>query len=535
MKQTVYDYIVVGGGSAGCAAAYRIAERSNADVLLVEAGAGDQQAMIKIPIGFSALMAEGKNNWNYRSEAAAGLEGRSIPIPRGKVLGGCSSTNGMVYIRGQREDYDAWAEQGNSGWSYEEVLPLFKRSENYWGGATPYHGSNGLLEVNQVTKTFPVGDAFIEAAAAAGIPKNNDFNGASQEGVGYFDTTISQGIRHSSARAFLRPRVKPDNLTVLTRFETSRILFEGTRATGIEGVYAGRSSGPMRLVAREEVIISAGAYNSPKLLELSGIGNSELLGKLGIDVVADLPGVGENLQDHCNTYLFYETSACETYYDHIRWWRAPFTALQYMLGRKGIFANPAAQIGAFLKLDEHAERPDTQIHFAAGAAKADEQGKMVPVPGICASICQLRPRSVGSTHVVSARPDATPAIRLNLLGHREDQLHQLRALKKLRDIFTQSPIAPLIGRELPPLGGLTSDNELLSGIRQVSESVHHPVGTCRMGNDKHAVVTPDLKVIGIEGLRIADASVMPRIVSGNTHAPCVMIGEKLADLVLGAA
>ena len=529
MMTTHYDYIVVGAGSAGCAAAYRLAEQSESTVLLIEAGTHDKQLPIKVPIGFSGLLSEGKNNWNYMSAAEPGLAGRSIPLPRGKVWGGCSSINGMVYIRGQREDYDTWAEQGNTGWAYDDVLPFFKRSENYWGGASDYHGSGGPLDVNPVNKKLPVGDAFICAAIESGIPNNNDFNGPSQQGVGYFDANITQGIRHSSARAFLSPRIKPKNLSVLSQFEVNRIIFNHKRATGIEGSRGGILS---VLSANKEVIIAAGAFNTPKLLELSGIGQAERLQSLGIKPLVDLPAVGENLQDHCNTYLYFDTQHCETYYDYIRWWRAPVTALSYLFRRQGIFANPAAQVGAFFSLDNSSSRPDTQIHFAAGSGRPDKNGNMIPEPGVCASVCQLRPRSVGCTHIVSDQAMTPPAIQLNLLNHADDQRHQLAAVRKLRAIFSHSGIAPMIAGELPPLAGLEGDDELLNAIRQHSESVHHPVGTCRMGIDDNAVVRPDLKVIGVEGLRIADASIMPSLISGNTHAACVMIGEKLADLVL---
>lgn len=532
MKRKTYDYIVVGAGSAGCAAAYRIAQRSDAEVLLIEAGGSDCAVPIQSPAGVSAVMGEGKYNWNYTSQPQPGLENRCILLPRGKVVGGSSSINGMVYIRGQREDYDAWAKAGNTGWSYPDLLPLFKRSEDHWGGVGDYHGAQGPLAVRPPAKPFAIGESFIEAAVCAGISRNDDFNGALQAGAGYFDVNISRGLRHSSARAFLNRQRKPDNLTLLSQFNVSRVLFEGTRARGVEGYCGDNNRDSVRLEAELEVVISAGVFNSPKLLELSGIGCGERLASLGIDVIADLPGVGENLQDHCNTHMYFSTRGCDTYYQHLRWWRAPFTALNYLLRRKGIIANPAALIGAFYALDEASERPDTQIHFLPGAARLVAGGKLVPVSGICASTCQLRPRSVGRVHISSARPEVQPSIQLNLLQHPEDLRHQLRGVRKLREILAQAPIADFIGEEMEPLGGRLSDGDLVQGIRQHSESGHHAVGSCRMGIDGDAVVTPELKVRGIDGLRIADASIMPTIVSGNTHAPSVMIGEMLADLIL---
>ena len=530
-----YDYIVVGAGSSGCAAAYRLAEGSDAQVLLIEAGGRDSHPMAKIPIGFAKMIGEGRHNWNYRSVPEPALGGRNILLPRGRLLGGCSSINGMVYIRGQREDYDGWAAAGNSGWSYEELLPYFRRSEDYWGGESRFHGAGGPLKVARVAQTFPVADAFIEAAAQAGIPRNDDFNGARQLGAGYFDTNIDRGIRHSSARAYLRSVERPPNLSVLTGFEATRILFDQGRATSVEAISDGQAAQSERLHAREAIVLSAGAFNTPRLLELSGIGCAARLRGLGIDVVADSPEVGENLQDHCNNYLFFDTRDCDTYYRHIRPLRAPITLANYLFRRRGIFANPAAIVGAFLNLDEDSPRPDTQVHFAAVASQADPAGNLRPVPGVCASICQLRPESRGDSHIQSTDIRQAPAIRLNFLSTEREQQRQLRAIRKLRDIFSQTAIASMLGQELPPLAGMHSDEALNQGIRESLESVHHPCGTCRMGSDEGAVTQPDLSVRGVQGLRIADASIMPRIVSGNTHAACVMLGEKVADLLLGPA
>ncbi|MEQ6889129.1 FAD-dependent oxidoreductase [Halomonas sp. CS7] len=522
-----YDVIVVGAGSAGCAAAYRLAVRG-ARVLLLEAGGRDRHLAMRVPIGFASLLGEGPTNWGYVSEPEPHLDGLRVPLPRGKVLGGCSSINGMVYVRGQREDYDAWAAAGNPGWSHDELLPLFRRSVRHWAGASEHHGGDGPLAVSPVARRLPVGEAFIAAAEQAGIPRNADFNGATQEGVGYFEATIERGRRHSSARAFLgRPR--PAGLEVVSGFHVTRLVIEGGRAVAVEGRRRGK--GAIERLTADEIVLSAGAFNSPQLLELSGIGQARRLEALDIPVRADLPGVGEHLQDHANSYLYFATRDCETYYEQVRGRRLPRTLFDYLARRGGIFANPAAQIGAFLRLDPEASRPDAQIHFAAAAARADDTGRLTPIPGVCASICQLRPGSRGSVHLRSARPTDAPVIRLNYLSHEDDRRFQLAAVRRLREIFAQPSLAGLLDGELAPLAGLDDDAALLAGIRRNLESVHHPAGSCRMGTGPDAVVDSALRVHGIDGLRVADASIMPRLISGNTHAASVMIGEKVADLI----
>jgi choline dehydrogenase len=525
-----HDVIVVGAGSAGCAAAYRLAQRG-LRVLLLEAGGHDRRLAVRVPIGFASLLGEGPNNWSYRSEPEPHLDGLRVALPRGKLLGGCSSINGMVYIRGQREDYDGWAQAGNPGWSFDEVLPLFRRSERHWRGESDYHGGEGRLSVNPVTRRLPICDAFIAAAERAGIPGNDDFNGAVQEGVGYFEATIERGLRQSSARAFLGSRQRPAGLKVVTGFHVARLTFDGGRVTGVAGWQRGRRE--LQQLSAGEVVLSAGAFNSPQLLELSGIGQGARLHALGIAVRADLPGVGEHLQDHANSYIYFATRQGETYYDHVRGRRLPMTLLDYLVRRGGIFANPAAQAGAFLRVNPQAERPDAQIHFAAAAARADAAGRLTPVPGVCASICQLRPGGRGSVHIRSARCEEAPAIRLNYLAGEEDRRFQLAAVRRLREIFAQPPLLDMLDTELPPLSGCRDYAALLDGIRENLESVHHPAGSCRMGCGPDAVVDPALRVHGVEGLRVADASIMPTLVSGNTHAASVMIGEKVADLISG--
>ncbi len=527
-----YDYIVVGAGSAGCVAAYRLAEQSDAQVLLIESGGKARSPLVHIPIGFAALIGQGRHNWNYQTEPESNLAQRQINLARGRMLGGCSAINGMVYIRGQREDYDDWAALGNVGWSYDDMLPLFKRSESHWGGANEYHGGDGLHAVSKVASTLPVSDAFIAAAAQAGIPRNDDFNGSSQEGVGYFDTSTSAGRRVTSATAFLRGAL-PKNLTILTNFDVHRLCFEGDRVTGVTGYYRSSSRSAATLTAEQEVILSAGAFNSPKLLELSGIGAADRLRPLGIDVVADVPAVGENFQDHCHNYIYYGAKDCITYHDLAMTWRAPLTAFSYLFKRSGIFANPAALVGAFVRVDEGADRPDAQIHFSAGAGENQADGSLKSVRGVCASICKLRPDSRGAVHIRSAEFDALPAIQAGFLKEASDLDFQVRALKKLREIFSQPALQDMLGEEFPTTACYQSDEELRAGIPQFAESVHHPVGTCRMGVDDEAVVSPDLRVNGVSGLRVADASIFPKLISGNTHATCMAIGEKVAQSVLG--
>jgi choline dehydrogenase len=488
--------------------------------------------MLSIPIGFSSVIGEGPHNWNYQSVEEDGLDGRCIPLPRGRVLGGTSAINGMVYIRGQAQDYDDWAALGNEGWGWSDVLPLFRRAEDHWRGESELHGADGPLRIRPVACRFDVADAFIQSASQLGMPVNEDFNGADQAGAGYFDTTIHRGRRWSAARAYLDGVPRAGQLDIAHGVDVTGLVMEGARATGIRAVRRGRQSGPQVVRADRDIVLCAGAFNTPRLLELSGIGDADRLGSLGIPVIADLPGVGENLQDHCNSYIYSSSRGCRTYYDFVRPSRLPLTLLKYLYSRGGIFANPAALAGAFFELDGGDGRPDTQVHFAAAAGRPDASGKLVPVPGICASICQLRSDARGSSHIVSSDPLEQPRIETGFLASESDLARQVLAVQRLREIFAAAPLAGFLGEELEPLAGQSSEPELRSAIRQSAESVHHPVGTCRMGIDGEAVVDPSLRVRGVDGLHVADASIMPRIISGNTHAACVMIGERMADMLL---
>lgn len=487
--------------------------------------------MIAVPLGFFATMTEGSShNWSYRSVAEPELSQRQVLLPRGRVLGGCSSINGMIYIRGQRQDYDGWAELGNAGWDYASVLPLFKKSENSWRGAGDFHGVGGELEVRPVAAPMAIADRFIEAAQEQGIPPNADFNGGEQSGVGHFDTNIARGVRQHAARAFLDKTPLLKNLHVMKRAVVQRVLLANNRAIGVRVQCNGQTSD---IGASTEVILCAGALGSPQLLERSGIGDPALLARLGIRAEHALPAVGEHLQDHFNTTLAFATQDCQTYYDFVRPRRLALTLADYAFRRRGVLANPAAIAGAFVHIDERAERPDAQIHFAAAASVKQKNGRLTPIPGICATICQLRPESSGSVHIASADADTAPAIRMNYLAHGNDASFQVRALRRLRRIFDAPAIRPYIAAESTPGQHVASDAELLAYIRQSGDTVHHPMGSCRMGIGSDAVVNPQLQVLGIDSLRVADASVFPSTISGNTHAACVMVGEKAAELIVG--
>lgn len=524
-----FDYLVVGAGSAGCALAYRLAMKNRgAAVGLVEAGGRGRQPMVQIPLGFAFLLGKNSGNWGYESEAVPGLQNRRLNLPRGKMLGGTSSLNGMVYIRGQRQDFDGWAAAGNQGWSYDEVLPYFLKSEDSYREAGRFHGKGGPLDVSPVSDALPITEAFITAACNYGLPRNADFNGAEQLGVGLFDANTRNGRRHSSAHAFLGKMARPRNLSVLTGLQTDSVIWQGNRAIGLR---CRRGSVALKLQANSEIILCAGVFNTPKILELSGVGDPERLRGLGIPIVSPLTGVGENLQDHLNMYVESEVRGERSYYDYVNSWRFLPTAAKWVFLRKGILANPAAVAGAFLTTVPGAERPDVQLHFAAAASRPDKNGWMRPIQATTAAACLIQPSSRGSCHVATADPRQPPRIQPNYLHTEDDRARSIRALRALREIMNTAPFADFVTSELRPGAALQSDEELLAHIQTNAESVHHAAGTCRMGHDEQAVVSQELKVHGTEGLRLADASVMPNVTSGNTHATCVMIAEKAADLI----
>ncbi len=524
-----FDVIVVGAGSAGCALAYRLAKESDLQVLLLEAGSSDESMMIHMPMGFAFLLKPHKNNWAYRSQPERHLNNREVDLPRGKVLGGCSSINGMVYIRGQKEDFDRWSALGNKGWSYDEVLPYFIRSEDREGGSDSFHGVGGPLWVSEIVDEFPIHQAFIDASVQAGHVFNADVNGDTQEGVSWFPRNIKNGKRYSSARAFLGAGKDLDNLTVVTHANVLQVLLDNGKAIAVDVEVKGKS---LTFLANKEVVLSGGAINSPKLLELSGIGQKERLEALGIAVKRHLPGVGENLQDHWNSYIKQRVKGAKTYYSEAKGAAMVKSLLCYIFSKKGFLANSAATVAVFYRGLDSSKTPDCQIHFAPAASEVDAKGNMVPIDAVTIASCPVRPTSRGCVHIRSGDVSEAPAIRLNYLATDDDRALAVAAFRKARSILAQDALRESVGSEFEPGAQVQSDGDILEYIKNTGEPVHHLAGSCKMGSDAMAVVDSQLRVHGLKNLRVADASVMPDIVSGNTHAACVMIGEKCADFIL---
>ena len=523
------DFIIVGAGSAGCVLAARLSESGRHRVLLLEAGPKDRNPWIHVPLGYGKLFGNAALNWMYTTEPEPELNGRRIAQPRGKVLGGSSSINGLVYVRGQAQDYDRWRQMGNTGWSYEDVLPLFRRMEDQERGADGWHGVGGPLAVSDARDVHPLADAFIAACEAEGLPRNEDFNGARQEGAGYFQTTSRNGVRRSAARAYLRPARKRANLVVETGAQVTRVLFDGRRATGV----AYRQGGEDRVATvRGEVILCGGAINSPQLLELSGIGDGERLRALGIAPLVHAPRVGENLQDHFQVRIVLRARDPVTLNDVMRSpWRKAGMGLDYLLRRRGLLSVSAGLASAFFRTRDELASPDIQVHFVPFST--DRMGESLhPYSGFTASVCQLRPESRGSVHIASPDPFAAPEIRANYLSAEEDRWAVVAGLHRLRRYLAAEPLRALWDEETIPGAEAADDAALLAYARATGSTIYHPSCTCAMGPGEDAVVTPRLAVRGVEGLRVVDGSVMPMLVSGNTNAPIMMIGEKGADMIL---
>ncbi len=523
-----YHYIVVGAGSAGCVVANRLSADPRNEVLLLEAGGPAINPWLHIPVGYFKTIHNPRTDWCYKTEADPGLNGRSVAWPRGKVLGGSSAINGLLYVRGQPQDYDHWHQLGNADWSWSDVLPYFTVSEDQQRGADPFHGVDGPLAVSDMRARRDVCEAFIQGAAECGIPPNDDFNGAHQEGAGYFQLTARKGLRCSTATAFLRPVRGRRNLTVVTHAHVLGLEFTGSRVCGVSYHKGGRS---VRAEAAGEVVLSAGAIGSPQLLQVSGIGAPDLLSACGVRVHHALPGVGENLQDHLQLRLVHRCTR-PTLNDEVNHpLRKMWIGLEYMLFRRGPMSMGASQVAAFAKTRPELGQPDVQFHFQPLSADKPGEG-LHRYSAFTSSVCQLRPESRGHVRIHAADPAVYPLIQPNYLSTLTDQKTAVAAIRLTRSIADSAPMRPFVAEELVPGQAWQSDEELLQCARDIGETIYHPVGTCKMGSDPMAVVDERLRVRGVPGLRVADASIMPTIPSGNTNAPAIMVGEKAAALIL---
>ena len=533
MDTATFDYLIVGGGSAGCVLAARLSENPDITVALLEAGPADKNILIHVPLGLALLAKNGQANWCFNTTPQPGLNGRRGYQPRGKVLGGSSSINAMVYARGQREDYDAWAAEGNPGWSFEEVLPYFKRAEDNARGADAFHATGGPLHVQDLTSHNPLTARFVEAGRQAGFAVNADFNGATQEGVGPYQVTHKNGERFSAAKAYLTPNQQRPNLQVITGAHIVKILLEKKRATGVEFVQGGATQ---QLFARREVLLCAGALQSPQILMLSGIGPRQHLLDHRIVPVHDLAGVGQNLHDHLDVVqLVNAPSAKESLGISVGGvTRLVRSIFEWRKQRTGQLTSNAAEAGGFIKSQAGEPTPDLQFHFVV--AKLVNHGRTTVLGhGYSCHLCVLRPKSRGSVQLASSDPFTPPLIDPGYLSHPDDMARMVRGFKIMRSVLQQEALASLGGKESPTSASAQSDLEIEQFIRNNADTIYHPVGTCRMGKGPLDVVDAELRLHGISGLRVVDASVMPNLVSGNTNAPTIMIAEKAADLIKAAA
>ena len=532
-----FDYIIVGAGSAGCVLANRISANPDISVCLLEAGGKDRNPLFRLPMLMGKLFHSGLYNWHYHTEPEGHLNGRTLYWPQGKVLGGTSTINGMIYVRGNRHDYDGWAKSGLPGWSYDEVLPAFLRSEGHIQRDDEYHNQDGELTVCRARGWNSLLDVFCKAGEEAGYPRNDDFNGTRQEGFGRYDFTIKNGKRWSTSFAFLRPAMGRPNLTVLTHASCQKVTLEDGHATGVEVSHAGTIK---HLTARREVIVSAGTVNSPQLLMLSGIGPEDELRTHGIEPSKVLPGVGQNLQDHVDCVMSWECLQPVTLYSDLRADRLTWSMVQGLLFGKGIVTTFPYEAGAFIKSRPGLNAPDIQLHFMPALEKTANLHFPIPFKrtrveanhGFTMRIGPVNPESRGQIKLRSSDPTEAPRIFGNYLETDFDIQTMIRGIRLTREIIGKNAFSAFRGKELAPGADQASDEELTTWLRSSAMTTFHPVGTCKMGTDEQAVVDADLRVHGVEGLRIADASIMPRITSGNTNAPAIMIGEKCADFIL---
>lgn len=523
-----YDYVIVGAGSSGCALANRLSADADKRVLLLEAGGSDNYHWIHIPVGYLYCMGNPRTDWGYKTEAEAGLNGRSLAYPRGKVMGGCSSINGMIYMRGQAGDYDQWRQLGNPGWGWDDVLPLFRASENHQYRGGEFHGQDGELRVERQRLSWPILDAVRDAAVEMGVPKIDDFNAGNNFGSAYFDVTQKSGFRFNAVRAFINPISDRKNLDIQTHATVERILFEDRRAVGLKLRLKGK---PATVRIAGELVLSAGAIGTPQILQLSGIGPGALLQKHGIDVQHELPGVGENLQDHLQIRTAFKITGAGTLNERqASLFGKARIAMEYALKRSGPMSMAPSQLGIFMKSDDHYDTPNIEFHVQPLSLDGFGQ-PLHNFPAITVSVCNLRPESRGHVRITSPLSEDHPMIAPNYLNTEADRQVAVDSIKAARRLMQTKRMAEYRPEEFKPGADIQSPEELVQAAGDIATTIFHPVGTAKMGTDQMAVVDPRLKIHGIEGLRVVDCSIMPTIVSGNTHAPAVMIAEKAARMM----